>query len=235
VFLKSEGPDCLGKQASPAARFMKTRRKSSRKAAGAVDGDIDQEAVSSQVADESQPPSPSLPVPPSPNSIHISIPQDIPLESLSNLIPDTSLDAPTPEAILHVYRLIVAQAADLAGATSELEEARAQIVRKDVELDQALQDKESAVSELEKSVEVARNEFKRAVQQRDELNASHATLQSQISTLSTSQSTRSSELDTLQRRVDETEREKRDLVVVVDRLRSDGVQAEGRMPLLSLR
>ena len=214
---------------------MKTRRKSSRKTAGAVDGDIDQEAVASQIADESQPPSPSQPVPPSLQSIHISIPQDIPLEPLSNLIPDTALDSLTPESIIHVYRLLVAQAADLASATSELEESRAQIVRKDVELDQALQDKEGAVSELEKSIESARNELKLAVQQRDELSVSQATLQSQVSTLSSSQSTRSSEFDTLQRRIDETEREKRDLVVVVDRLRSDGVQAEGKVTVLILR
>ncbi|KAF8504942.1 hypothetical protein JB92DRAFT_2833194 [Gautieria morchelliformis] len=40
--------------------------------------------------------------------------------SLSNLIPDTSVDAPTPDTILHLYKLIIAQAADLAGATSEL-------------------------------------------------------------------------------------------------------------------
>ncbi|KAF8532595.1 hypothetical protein JB92DRAFT_3103719 [Gautieria morchelliformis] len=47
-------------------------------------------------------------------------PPDISLESLSNLIPDTSVDAPTPDTILHLYKLIIAQAADLAGATLEL-------------------------------------------------------------------------------------------------------------------
>jgi nucleoprotein TPR len=212
---------------------MKTRRKSSRKAAGATDGEVDQEP-SSQIADESQPPSPSQPGPLFPHTIHISIPPDISLESLSALIPDTSIDAPTPDTILHIYKLIIAQAADLAGATSELEEARAQIVRKDVELDQALQDKESSVSELEQSIETARNELKLAVRQRDELNASHATLQSQISTISSSQSTRTSELETLHRRIEDTEREKRDLVVVVDRLKSDGVQAEGATTSLAV-
>ncbi|KAF8476759.1 hypothetical protein JB92DRAFT_3149716 [Gautieria morchelliformis] len=56
--------------------------------------------------------------PPSLQSIHISIPPDISLESLSNLIPGTSVDAPTPHTILHLYKLIIAQAADLAGVTS---------------------------------------------------------------------------------------------------------------------
>ncbi|KAF8482324.1 hypothetical protein JB92DRAFT_3268592 [Gautieria morchelliformis] len=40
--------------------------------------------------------------------------------SLSNIIPDTSVSAPTPDTILHLYKLIIAQAADLACATSEL-------------------------------------------------------------------------------------------------------------------
>lgn len=211
---------------------MKTRRKSSRKGTGTVDGEVDQEVASSQIADESQPPSPFQPVPPSLQSIHISIPQDIPLEPLSTLIPEASLDSPTAETIIHIYKFILAQAADLAGVTSELEEARAQIVRKDVELDQAFQDKESAVSELEKAVETTRNELKLSAQQREELSASQATLQSQISILSSSQSTRSSELDTFQRRIEETEREKRDLIAVVDRLKSDGVQAEGMVAYL---
>lgn len=200
---------------------MKTRRKSTRKA---TEADEEQEAGSSQLAEDSQPPSPSQTVPP---TSKLSIPPDIPLEDLSNLIPDAAFDSPSPETILHIYRLVLAQATDLSSSTKELEDARARIVRKDVELDQALQDKENAVSELEQSVEAAHNELKVAAQQREELSASQATLQSQLSTLSNTQSTRSSELDTLQRRVEDTEREKRDLVVVVDRLRTDCAQAEG--------
>ncbi|KAF8527229.1 hypothetical protein JB92DRAFT_3107751 [Gautieria morchelliformis] len=80
---------------------------------------VDQEPASSQIADESQPPSPLQPGPLSHESIHIS-PPDLSLKSLPNLIPDMSVDAPTPDTILHIYKLIIAQAADLAGATSEL-------------------------------------------------------------------------------------------------------------------
>ena len=208
---------------------MKTRRKSTRKATG-TDGEAEQEGAL-HLAEESQPSSPSIPVPPSQN-VHIDIPEDISLQDLSTLIPVSSLGAPSPEAIIHIYRIILAQAADLASATTELETARAQIVRKDVELDQALQDKESAVSELEQSVEAAHSELRTVTSQREELNASQATLLSQISTLSSSQNTHSSELDAFQRRVQETEREKRDLVVVIDRLRTDGAQAEGEASTL---
>jgi len=195
---------------------MKTRRKSRK----------EQEASSSQAADESVPQSPTMSVGPS-HSFHIALPDELPLESLSALLPETSLEAPSPESILYIYKLLLAQANDLSGVSAELEELRSQLMRKDVELDQALQDKESAVAELEQSVEATRNELKSVVVQRDELRASQGALQSQLATMSSSQTSRSSELDVLRVRIEETEREKRDLVGVVDRLRSDGTQAEG--------
>jgi len=52
-------------------------------------------------------------------------------------------------------------------------------------------------------------------------------LQSQIATLSRTQSSSSTELDTLKHRVEDTEREKRDLVGVVSRLKEDSAQRDG--------
>jgi nucleoprotein TPR len=128
---------------------------------------------------------------------------------------------------------LLAQAADRSGATLELEEAHAQLVRKEVELDQALQDKESAVRELDHSAEATRLELKAVAQQRDELRSSQASLQAQLAVLSSTETDHSSQLNTFQKRIEDTEREKRDLVVVVDRLRSDGAQAQGMAPLVS--
>ncbi len=54
------------------------------------------------------------------------------------------------------------------------------------------------------------------------------TLQTQLTTLSSSQSSTSSEVETLQRRVDDTEREKRDLVGVISRLKDEGTQRDGQ-------
>jgi nucleoprotein TPR len=58
--------------------------------------------------------------------------------------------------------------------------------------------------------------------------SSQAALQAQISTLSTSQSSSSTEVDNLKRRVEDTEREKRDLVGVISRLKQDSSQREGK-------
>jgi predicted nucleic acid-binding Zn-ribbon protein len=58
--------------------------------------------------------------------------------------------------------------------------------------------------------------------------SSRAALQAQINTLSSSQSSSSTEVDTLKHRVEDTEREKRDLVGVVSRLKEDSAQREGK-------
>ncbi|GJJ13307.1 hypothetical protein Clacol_007559 [Clathrus columnatus] len=201
---------------------MKTRRRSTRKTGSKGEQDDSSQAAHS--------PSPSQVGPIS--LLNIQLPDDISLDSLSSLVPEVSFDAPTSEGLIRVYRIILAQASDLANATSDLEEARAQLLRKDIELDQAVQDKETAVSELEQSTEVARNELATVIQQRDEVVASQAALQSQMATLNVAQFSRSSDLDILQRRVDDSEREKRDLIAVVDRLRTDGTQAEEQIQVL---
>ena len=54
------------------------------------------------------------------------------------------------------------------------------------------------------------------------------TLQTQLTTLSSSQSSTSSEVEILRRRVDDTEREKRDLVGVISRLKDEGTQRDGQ-------
>jgi len=53
-------------------------------------------------------------------------------------------------------------------------------------------------------------------------------LQNQLTTLSSSQSSTSSEVETLRRRVEDTEREKRDLVGVVSRLKDEAMQRDGQ-------
>lgn len=51
-------------------------------------------------------------------------------------------------------------------------------------------------------------------------------MQNQLSQLSTTQSTSSFELTSLRRKVEETEREKRDLMSVINRLEEDAAQRE---------
>jgi nucleoprotein TPR len=175
---------------------------------------------------------------------NIELPPDIDLDSLQNILPDTSLTSPSPESIVSLYRLLLAQVEEADAIQRVLEEARAEAEKKDVELDQALQDRESQTKDLETSLDTLQSELKEVKQERDQLGtcfnyffyfvwlilhtaSSRAALQAQINTLSTSQSTSSTEVDTLKHRVEDTEREKRDLVGVVSRLKEDSAQREG--------
>lgn len=201
---------------------MKTRRKSKAVAEADQDG--------SQIAEDN-------------TSHNIEIPDDIDLESLQNILPDTSLTSPSPDSIVSLYRLLLAQIEEADATQRELEEARAEAEKKDVELDQALQDRESQTKDLETSLDIIQSELKEVKQERDQLGvlqsnwfsarcschtvSSRVALHAQINTLSTSQSSSSTEADTLRHRVEDTEREKRDLVGVVSRLREDGAQREG--------
>jgi len=228
---------------------MRTRRKSKQAAAAAAIAELDTETAES-VAPSDAPASPSK------VEFSVSIPDDLDIEYLSRLLPDISYESPSQDAVLSLYRLILTQAGDLDGALRDLEESRAENERKDVELDQALQDRESSVSSLDVQVKALQEELTRAKQERDTLGESEATLlsgyspyplsiisllihfchslassksnlESQISTMSSSQSISSTELDSFKHKVEDIEREKRDLLGVVSRLKEDSAQRDG--------
>jgi nucleoprotein TPR len=201
---------------------MKTRRKSKSTAAGHDEENLDV-------------------------SLNVTIPSDIDEEALTNLLPDTNIAALTSDAIVTIYRLLLSQTSTLDATERERDETRAELERKEVELDQALQDKESSAKDLETSVEVVYKELAQVKQERDGLGEytpevcvlsaqsfhvtveAKTTLQTQIATLSSSQSTSSTEVETLRRRVDDTEREKRELVGVISRLKDESSQRDGMM------
>lgn len=128
---------------------MKTRRKT--KAATDDPGEDP-----SRLADESHP-------------FVLSIPEDVDLESLSEFLPGTNLTSPSPEEIIALYRLVLAQALEGRSITQELDEARAEVEKKDVELDQALQDRESLSRELETSLESGNAQSNQMKDERDKL------------------------------------------------------------------
>jgi nucleoprotein TPR len=67
---------------------------------------------------------------------------------------------------LSLYRFVVSQAVELDFALRDVEESRAEVERKDIELDQVLQDRKSSVSSLEarvKSLQEERNTFGKCV------------------------------------------------------------------------
>lgn len=57
--------------------------------------------------------------------------------------------------------------------------------------------------------------------------ATNADLQARVTTLSTSQSSSSNEVEELKRRLEDVEREKRDLISVISRLKQDSSEREG--------
>ncbi|EED81916.1 predicted protein [Postia placenta Mad-698-R] len=217
----------LSRPGQPA--MMKTRRKSKAAAAAAVEA-----ATAASTRENSPAPAPAPLAPGA--SISVAIPEDVDADILSNLLPDVDLSSPSSDVILSLYRLVVAQATESDATQRELEEARADIERKDVELDQALQDRDYAASELESTLDSVRKELEQVKQEKEELGTScaiagapvsRAALQAQLTSLSTTQSVSSSEVESLKHRVEDTEREKRDLVTVVSRMKEDSVQREG--------
>ncbi|KAG1824960.1 hypothetical protein EV424DRAFT_710307 [Suillus variegatus] len=191
-----------------------TRRKSKAAAAAATQNDYD--GASTQGTDEfSHPPPFSIP-----------LPIDIDVEALSSLIPEVSFATPTPETIVSVYRLLLAQVTETNATQRDLEEARAEVERREVELDQAYQDAENKTKNLETSLENVQSQLTVTRQEKEQLAASKNDLEAQISNLSTSQYTSSTELDQFKHRIEDAEREKRDLMGVVNRLKEDATQRD---------
>lgn len=149
---------------------MRTRRKSKAVAAAAAAAAATEHDIepAGSVA-----PSESLADPPK-AEFSVSIPDDLDLEYLSRLLPGVSFESPSSDTVLSLYRLIVSQAVDLEGALRDVEELRADNERKDVELDQALQDRESSASSLETQVKGLQEELAKAKQERDTLGESRA-------------------------------------------------------------
>ncbi|CAE6455240.1 unnamed protein product [Rhizoctonia solani] len=154
--------------------------------------------------------------------------------------------APLPEDLLAAHddlRSLLGVDVDLAQPTSELlftayrallgvqEETRAEIVRKDVELEQAIQDHESRLNELESKLDESRQETEHERQKNSELTAANAALNARLESMSATNTDNSA----LNRRVEEVEREKRDLLLVVDRLREDSAAMESELETVRVR
>ena len=209
-----------------------TRRKSKAAAAAAA---AQQETTSSR----------NTPSPSALTAFTISLPSDIDLDALSGLIPGEPLDSPTEDTILHLYRTLLAHVTQLDATTHEVEELRAEAEKREVELDQGYQDRENDKKEMENLAENLQKELKTVKSERDEYGmysgglyfippidtawvvAAKIALQTQLSSASSSHNASSVELDNLKTRIDDVEREKRDLVSIVSRLKEDCTQRDG--------
>lgn len=209
--------------------MVKTRRKSKAVAAAAAAAAVsgasneDHDGASTQGTED---------ISISAGRLSIPIPVDVDIEALSNLIPQVSFTNPTPDTIVSVYRLLLAQVAETDATQRDIEELRAEVERKDIELDQAVQDGETKSKDLETSLEAAQSKLSALTNERDELVESNNVLQAKIASLATSRTTSSTELDHLRHRVEECEKEKRDLIGVVSRLKEDASQRDEEIQIL---
>ncbi|KAI8994233.1 hypothetical protein BD414DRAFT_506685 [Trametes punicea] len=210
--------DATSPSPGPRPDMMKTRRKS--KAAAAAAAAEQQQEIATREN------SPAAAVP-----FTVNIPEDVDLDALSTLLPDVNFATPTPDDIVSLYRAFLSQTSDAEVAQRELEEARAKILRQDVELDNALHSRETAISELENTLKSVQEELTQVKEERDALATEKVKLQERLDALSNTQTSSSAEVLTLKQRVEETEREKRDLMGVsclvaeIQTLRSDLKQA----------
>ncbi|KAG8214434.1 hypothetical protein J3R82DRAFT_9457 [Butyriboletus roseoflavus] len=203
--------------------MVKTRRKSKAAAAAAAAAAAEQEleTASTQGTEDL-----SLSAPASSASFLVPIPPDLDIETLSHILPDVSFAKPDPETVLAVYRLLLAQVADQDGTRRDFEELRAEVERKEIELDQAFQDGETKTKDLEDALETLQKEVAAIKEERDQLVTSNRDLETRISSFTSSRSSSASDLDHLRNRIEETEREKRDLMGVVSRLKEDATQRD---------
>ena len=135
--------------------MMKTRRTGRSKSTASVTAATSQSAGTSQVEET--------------HSLTIVAPQDLDVDILSSLLPDADLTAPNTEVVISVYRLLLQHVAELNATQRELDESRAEVEKKDVELDQALQDRESMSKELEQSQESVHVELEKSKREKEQL------------------------------------------------------------------
>lgn len=103
--------------------------------------------------------------------LQVTLSDDVDEDALSELLPEINLALLSSDDILSIYRLLLSQFTSLDAAQRERDEARADTERKDIELDQALQDKESLSNDLEASVESVHKELHQVKQERDQLGS----------------------------------------------------------------
>ncbi|KAF8318500.1 hypothetical protein DL93DRAFT_2054404 [Clavulina sp. PMI_390] len=160
-------------------------------------------------------------------SAHLALefPEDIDVNALQTLLPSQPLDAPTPDLIYSVYRLLLEQTSQLEQYAQERDAARADASRLEVELDQALQDQDVELSRLRETVEVVQKELAQTKAAKAD-NAKLVSLQAELNSLKTTYSSSSTASDDIRRQIELVQNEKRDLLGVVDTLREEVSQRE---------
>ncbi|KZV68448.1 hypothetical protein PENSPDRAFT_735917 [Peniophora sp. CONT] len=163
---------------------------------------------------------------PAAESLELTLPDELDVDALSTLLPDVSLENPKGDDILGCYEVLLSRDSELEETRRVLEEVRAECERAVVERDDALHQRESVKSEVEGEMSRTQEELENVRKERDSLKATNHSLQTQVSTITTTTSASSSELEGLKARVADVEREKRDLLAVVSRMKEDAASQD---------
>jgi hypothetical protein len=99
----------------------------------------------------------------------VELPVDVDVVALATLVPGLAPDALTADAAVALFRTLLAQALELDAHARAADESAAELERRDVELDQAYQDKEQATKDLEASLDLAQRELRAVRDERDRL------------------------------------------------------------------
>jgi nucleoprotein TPR len=103
-------------------------------------------------------------------SLPVPVPEDIDLDYLSELLPNIpNLSLVTADAVAVLYKLVVGQNAELDNLRRDVDTLNAEVERRDVELDQALQDKETFSQEMGESMDSVQSDLQQVKQERDKL------------------------------------------------------------------
>ncbi|KAG8987496.1 hypothetical protein FRB90_003320, partial [Tulasnella sp. 427] len=164
----------------------------------------------------------------------VNVPSDISVDQLKQFLPeDASLEAPTPDVIIQLYRLILDLNERAEATTTELDEFRADVQRKEVEMEQTVVDIQHETARAKNDVQRLNGELRSVASERDAITRARDDLQQKLDSLASNQTSSSAEALTLRQELENTKRSNRDLLAVVDRLKVS--ETEQQQEIDSLR
>jgi multidrug resistance efflux pump len=92
------------------------------------------------------------------------------IDALAELLPEVSLENPTPEAIAECYRTLLEYHDTAVRSREEIDQLTSDLEKATLERDQALQDSESSKAELETTLETTQGELRQVKQEKMELS-----------------------------------------------------------------
>lgn len=150
-------------------------------------------------------------------SLEIPLPDDLDVARLSSLLSLPNPAVLDAAAIVALYRHVLSNNDTLQLTLAELEQSNEVLARKDAEIEQTLQDAESAQADAETRSNALSAELEALRTQNAQLSQVTAALETQISKVASSQQLHTQESYTFKTQLEDREREKRSLTEMLDK------------------